>query len=812
MNFYNRYFKSKIITSVLPLILFLIYCIQLSSQKELNNWIFPNYKLNFNNPDVAITIKDYKTYFRGSSSMSNKDGQLLFYVNGAHAWNKNGEYLTNGKNLVDTTDVPFTSKAIILQNNEFDTLYNVFITNPYNGQSNSGLYFGKISMSKNGIDGEVIEPFIKIENNTTQQICAIHPQCTDYDWLAIVSNVEKQIKIYKVGLNGVNLNAVMQINNTNAISSSFFGQMKFSPDGTKLAYCNYSGGVFLYDFNIESGSLSNQIYIPDESIIQNGYIALEFSPNSRFLYTFGLTNLPHSIYQYDLRNYNSSSIISSKTIIGFAEQFGHREMMLAPNGKIYFSFGGGFGHRVLSVINNPNIKGIDCDYSHLSFETGAEQNIFLPISVTNESREVDFEKIDLCGNGHLKFQTTLFSRYDSLKWKINGVFYSDKKEFDYHLNHSDSITVKLTTFLCNSIQSVEKKYNVIAKPIISDTIHVSICEDELYEGYSIPGIYLDTFKTNLNCDSTRIIKLVVHPKEEQILNLKLCNGQTFEKYKSSGIYVDTIQTKNGCIQKRFINLTILPLNLYKDSVEICKGEKYLGYNVTGTYQNIYKDSNGCDSTYILYLKVNDVYSLRISDTICNGDSVIFYNKVLFDTGIYSYIKPNFNDCDSIIELSLSVLEDHFLGEDITLTSNQIFIKSKYDATSWFDNTIGPEIKIDKPGVYWASFTIDNCTIYDTIIVYRENKIFFPNIIKLSSQQNSSFAPTFNFDVNLLEFYQIMIFDRYGNRVFYSTDSLIPWNGYFNNRSVEMGVYTSLIRYKVKNENIKIIKGDITVVK
>jgi len=768
--------------------------------------------MNFNDPNIVITIKDYKTYFRGSSSMSNKDGQLLFYVNGVNAWNKNGDYLAFGKNLVDTTDVPFTSKSIILQNHEFDTLYNVFITNPYNGQSNSGLHFGRISMSKNGIDGEVIEPFRKIENNTTQQICAIHPQCTDYDWLAIVSNVEKQIKIYKVRLNDVSLNSVMPLNNTNEIGSSFFGQMKFSPDGTKLAYCNHSEGMYLYDFNIELGTLSNEIFIPDESIIQNGYIALEFSPNSNFLYANGLTNIPVSIYQYDLRNYNALSIISSKTIIGYAEKFGHHEMMLAPNGKIYFSFGGGEGRQVLSVINDPNIKGLDCNYSHLGFETGADPNIFLPISVTNESRELDFEMIDLCGNGNLKFQTTLITQYDSLKWKINEVFYSDKKVFNFQLNQSDSITVKLTIYLCNSIQSVEKKYNITPIPIISDTILVSICEDELYEKYSSPGIYLDTFKTDLNCDSTRIIKLVVHPKEEQILNLKLCNGQTFEKYESSGFYVDTIQTEMGCIKKRFINLTILPPNLYKDSVEICEGEKYLGYNLTGTYQNIYKDRNGCDSTYMLYLKVNDVYSLKISDTICYGDSIIFYNKVLFNTGIYSYKKQNFNDCDSIIELSLTVFEDQFLGEDFILNSNQAYIKSKYSTTIWFDNTIGPEILIDKPGVYWAFISIDNCTIHDTINVYRENKIFFANIIKPSSQQNSSFAPTFNFDVNLLEFYQIMIFDRYGNRIFYSTDPLIPWNGYFNNRSVEMGVYTFLIRYKVKSENIKVIKGDITVVK
>ena len=72
----------------------------INSQNETNNWYFGNKSaLNFSNGQLAVLNNGNMETPAGCSSISDKNGALLFYTNGQTVWNKNHEIMNNGSNL-----------------------------------------------------------------------------------------------------------------------------------------------------------------------------------------------------------------------------------------------------------------------------------------------------------------------------------------------------------------------------------------------------------------------------------------------------------------------------------------------------------------------------------------------------------------------------------------------------------------------------------------------------------------------------------------------------------------------------------------
>lgn len=149
------------------------------------------------------------------------------------------------------------------------------------------------------------------------------------------------------------------------------GNSKFSPDGNWYATSNQLSGVDLYRFDRCTGILSENTYLdfPD-SVWAN---CVEFSPDSRFLYTFWLL----SVYQFDL---TSTNIPSSGQLVATNDNFVANSNatfffipQLAPNGKIYISTLP--SNAYLHVINFPNNLGVACDLSQHSISIPANNEI-----------------------------------------------------------------------------------------------------------------------------------------------------------------------------------------------------------------------------------------------------------------------------------------------------------------------------------------------------------------------------------------------------------------------------------------------------
>ncbi|RYE10307.1 MAG: gliding motility-associated C-terminal domain-containing protein, partial [Sphingobacteriales bacterium] len=67
------------------------------------------------------------------------------------------------------------------------------------------------------------------------------------------------------------------------------------------------------------------------------------------------------------------------------------------------------------------------------------------------------------------------------------------------------------------------------------------------------------------------------------------------------------------------------------------------------------------------------------------------------------------------------------------------------------------------------------------------------------------------DIRLKE---LMIFNRFGQKVFESTDIDNSWNGSFNGEPVDVGTYFYMLKANCGNNNERLVelKGDVTVIR
>ncbi len=143
------------------------------------------------------------------------------------------------------------------------------------------------------------------------------------------------------------------------------GQIDISPDGTKYSRVNKRDTVMIFDFNSETGQLTNLITLnqPNKESFLQGVC---FSQNSRFLYVMHL----QKVYQFDLQATDIQGSIQVVGDVSSIQQDGEKGLLqfskLAPDGKIYIS--SPFNHRYLSVINRPNCSGKLCDFRPYAIE------------------------------------------------------------------------------------------------------------------------------------------------------------------------------------------------------------------------------------------------------------------------------------------------------------------------------------------------------------------------------------------------------------------------------------------------------------
>ncbi len=319
------------------ILLFILHTVGLAwGQGQGNVWHFGNkIGLDFSSGEpVEITDSEIVTY-EGCASMSDCEGNLLFYTNGGGRlpgygnsgmiWNRNNEVMYDMQGTEGGSWGSGQSSVIVKKpglNNAYylftmeETQFNVDGNIP--GQPfGRGLSLFEIDMNLNGGLGGVTIADQRVYVPSYENLTAcLHNNEEDY-WL-VISTANAEFAVFEVTENGVVDTTFYPAPNLNTFGAANF---KFSPDRTKL----YAGG-YLFDFNASTGEISNGEFM------NAGTYGASFSANSRYLYTNSSTL--SEIIRYDTE---AADISASATQVGFLNSsyplIG--AFQLAPDQNIY---------------------------------------------------------------------------------------------------------------------------------------------------------------------------------------------------------------------------------------------------------------------------------------------------------------------------------------------------------------------------------------------------------------------------------------------------------------------------------------------
>ena len=720
----------------------------LSAQSNrAHNWAFPFHNgLDFSsgsaiNDTSACPTNANGGLTQGTSAISDTQGNLLIYSNGDSAWNGQHEVIQGGAGLAGSEEA--TQSSIIVPFPSNPDRYYLF-TMDDNGTGN-GLTAYLVDMSFNSGSGLVF-PGNQLSAQMTEKLCAVK-HANDYEYWVISHKFESDsflvFHVDSFGLNPVPI--VSQVGQTHSGNSNApMGQMKASPDGSKIAIAGFQGGhIELFSFDNETGIVSAPLML--ENYLQNFPFGVEFSQDSRKLYyaqRFS-ANPSARLYQYDLDHLDTNCLLDSKfELAALNESAVPSNMQLATNGKIYLTLNFAYFYDTLSVINQPNLYGSDADY----VEHGLKVDSTIAEGLPN------FVSTYLSDGIHVVFGTTCEGSptemspedtiaLDSVKWDFgdNGTT-STELEASHTYSTNDTFVITLFSYKNNNIDTFYR--NVIIWDVDENLLgnDTSICGNN---PLTLNGNWYNAcieWSTGSTEDT-----ISVNTEGYYWLDVKYQSC-----YWRDSIYVEAVtgppvfNLGNDTSVCNVFDFTIDPdlpntFYLWQD------GSNDTTYTVTTTGVYSLTATNSCgSSTDSLIVTVNTTaqpnLNFPVDTTVC--DTAIFNLDVTFDDATYLWSTGSTNSsilidtngvywvrvsniCDTVSD-TIQVSFDPFVISDLDLQSlicsedDTIVLTAtqNLDTAIWSTGQVSSTIEITNPGNYWYSISNTCGTLTDTAIVLK----------------------------------------------------------------------------------------------
>jgi gliding motility-associated-like protein len=217
---------------------------------------------------------------------------------------------------------------------------------------------------------------------------------------------------------------------------------------------------------------------------------------------------------------------------------------------------------------------------------------------------------------------------------------------------------------CDSIINLSLTVN----PVFETIINREICDgDSIQIGnqfYSASGTYQIDFKSIKNCDSIVQLNLSLIPITTTNISRNICSGSSIQFgnqiFNATGTYNIVFQSVKNCDSLVVLDLTVTDTIFTDLAAGICSGTRYqIGdsiFTIAGNYMIPLKAIGGCDSIVNLSLTVLDSFVINLTESICKGDSIIIGNQVFDENGNYKIVLKASGGCDSIIYLGLTIIE------------------------------------------------------------------------------------------------------------------------------------------------------------
>ena len=333
-------------------------------------------KFDFSNKIFKINSLKLDLYmYTYSGNYSDRSGNFLYYSNGCVIKNRNHQTVNNGDSINPGEMHNYICKYGYVCNQGsifFEDLRDSNITylvhqrnvfwdyasGSLSGYTGNLLYTKIDNLSSNGF-GKALEKNVNILKDTmyTGSLTACkHANGRDW-WIMQPRLFGKYYHRILFDTSGFKVVGTQEIGDTTGQNGACGSQACFSPNGTKYVRFSAIEGISIFDFDRQTGLLSNYKKIV-RLLLPSAFVGVAVSPNSRFLYAFAR----NKIYQYDLR---AADIEASEEIVaeydGFLGPYPTRfyAAQLAPDCKIYFIPTS--SSQYMHYIRYPDRKGLACE-------------------------------------------------------------------------------------------------------------------------------------------------------------------------------------------------------------------------------------------------------------------------------------------------------------------------------------------------------------------------------------------------------------------------------------------------------------------
>jgi gliding motility-associated-like protein len=308
----------------------------------------------------------------------------------------------------------------------------------------------------------------------------------------------------------------------------------------------------------------------------------------------------------------------------------------------------------------------------------------------------------------------------------------------------------------------------------------------------------------------------------------LWNGLTFN---GPGTQSVTLTNAAGCDSIVTLDLAVNPNNIGTDVQTACGSftwiddVTYTSSTNTPLYTIVGGNINGCDSTVNLNLTVLQPSSNTINISSC-GPYLAGNGQLYAQSTAFSYILPNAVGCDSNITVNLTVISVPSAAFSSTpelleygLTEIQMIDQStgQIDTWSWTISSENGSIQssnLQNPLLYLPNnlsgnitfqLTVSNnqgCTDNATSVltILEDAAIYIPNSFSPDGDNFNNIFQVVGRNIDP-EFFELTIFNRWGELIFLSKDLNVGWDGSVNTYgAAPIGVYTYKVSFRFANQD------------
>lgn len=639
----------------------------LKSQTPPTKWLFgARAGLDFNSVPPVALLGSSMNAGESSGSISDVNGNLLFYTNGSMVWDRNHNMMPNGIGLLGSYISAQTATIVPLPGN--NDLYYIFTMQDWTTGGN-GLHYSIVDMAQNMGNGAVISKNNLLHVRARESL-AVTKHCNGIDyWVTFFDPSTRALYSYLLTSAGISATPVVSYNTSMANALNRFGYLRFSPNGKRLAFALGDGNgaglnttLEIYDFDNLTGVISNPQALENANTLW-GLYSCEFSPNSSVLYA--VTYSRSGIYQYDLTAGSTAQIISSRTDIGSSTSNQKTGLQLGPDGKIYVSLR---QQSFVGVIDDPNQLG--CSYIDNAISITGTCNLGFPslfyvLPTPPRTANLLGPDTSYCPN--------LLSALSSSETADTYLWNDGSNNDSLYINTVGTYWIEISKMGC----------------IIRDTVTIST--------------YL--FSHSLGPDTT------ICPYDSVVFTASIAGaeylwntGNTSSSITSSNIgdyWLDI--TLFGCTQRDSVKLDqyLLPNpGFLGPDTSVCVGQSV--------------------SLSVPFLADRFLWNTGATDSfITTSDSGIYWLDVMVDRCVIR---------DSIAITLIDLPSPYFLGPDThfcTGTAIDINISIPGAFINWNTGSTNTSLNVSTPGLYWANVTVNGCSRRDSVDVLEITVPFIP---------------------------------------------------------------------------------------